>query len=342
MSCRIAPGESLFDKTPPGTMQEERRPFCQCQKGYSTSHHSGRGMRNLYNPSAHSDCIAYDNVDYTSVFPSMDTTVEYIKSPEREESILDMSAFNSHPLERRHLRFHSENNKNTDPEQDGEFREDLLLSADRPKRQASFEFQPFFAARSQADLENFAYFFPEDHLAEARPEVQPQWPTPSGLTSAKALEVCQIALANSTMGAVCQGLLGRRLDEAVDLCILDLQLKDDLGWEEALLPYLENECERRLLENRTERALEVSGPPGAAREVVTALRCPNFCNGNGECTEWGCQCYPSHSFYDCSLAISEYPETVVPILNGFSRPITFLFFYSKYTSLPQCTSLESP
>ncbi|XP_049426100.1 von Willebrand factor D and EGF domain-containing protein isoform X1 [Epinephelus fuscoguttatus] len=318
-SWRIAPGESLFDETPPGTTQEVKRPFCQCQKGYSTSHHTGRGMRNLYDPSAHSDCIAYNNVDYTSVFPSMDTTVEYIESPEREESILDMSAFRSHPLERRHLGLHTGNNQNSDGglELDGEFREDLLLSTDRPKRQASFEFKPVFTTQSlsQADLENLAYFFPEDHLAEARPEVQPEWPTPSGLTSAKALEVCQIALANSTVGAMCRGLLGRRLDEAVDLCILDLQLKDDLGWEEALLPYLENECERRLLDNRTLRALEVSGRPGTSREVVTALRCPNFCNGNGECTEWGCQCYPSHSFYDCSLAISQ-PLEITDLENG--------------------------
>uniref|UniRef100_A0A3Q3M0G1 EGF-like domain-containing protein n=1 Tax=Labrus bergylta TaxID=56723 RepID=A0A3Q3M0G1_9LABR len=279
----------------------------------------GKCNLNLYTPSAHSECIAYDNVDYTSVFPSMDTTVEYIKSPEKEESILDMSEFDSHPLERRHLWFDGEDNENSDShlELEGEFRKDNLLSVDRPKRQASFEFKPVFAAQSlsQADLENLAYFFPEDHLAETRPEVQPQWPTPSGLTSAKALEVCQIALANSTVGIVCRALLGRRLDEAVDLCILDLQLKDDLGWEEALLPYLENECERRLLENRTQRAMEVDGPPGAAREVVTALRCPNFCNGNGECTEWGCQCYSSHSFYDCSLAISQ-PVEITDLENG--------------------------
>lgn len=284
--------------------QEVRRPFCQCHKEYTASRQAGKGMRNLYNPSAHSDCRAHDNVDYTTVFPSMDTTVEYIKSPESEEGILDMTTFTSHPLERRGLWFHSENR---DPEQDGEFSEDRL------KRHTSKEFQPLFPAQSmsQVHLKNFAYFFPEDHLAEARPEVQPQWPTPSGLTSAKALEVCEIALANSTVGAVCRGMLGRHLDEAVGLCILDLQLKDDLGWEEALLPYLENECERRLLENRTlGGALEVADPPGAAREAVTALRCPNFCNGNGECTEWGCQCHPSHSFYDCSLAISEYSDVV--------------------------------
>ncbi|KAM7365746.1 hypothetical protein PAMP_016658 [Pampus punctatissimus] len=316
---RIAPGESLFDKTPPGTRREVSRPFCQCQKGYSTSHHAGRGMRNLYNPSAHSDCIAYDNVDYTSVFPFMDTTLEYIKSAEREESILNMSSFNSHPLERRHLQFHRQTQQHSDrdDELDVEFRKDLLLSVDRPKRQAMFEFQPVFTAQSlsQVDLESLAYFFPEDHLAEARPEVQPQWPTPSGLTSAKALEVCQMALANSTVGAVCRGLLGRRLDEAVDLCILDLQLKDDLGWEEALLPYLENECERRLLENRTQRALELASSPGTSGEVATALRCPNFCNGNGECTEWGCQCHRSYSFYDCSLAISQ-PVEITDLENG--------------------------
>ncbi|XP_072233525.1 von Willebrand factor D and EGF domain-containing protein [Leuresthes tenuis] len=313
---RIAPGESLFDKIPPGTTQKVRRPFCQCHRGYGAS----TGMMNLHkNHLAHSDCTAYDNVDYTSVFPSMDTTLEHIKSPEREERILEMTAFSHHPLERRHIWIQGQHNQNGEGgfELAGEFREDFLLSIDRPKRQESFEFRPVFATQSlsQADLEKFAYFFPEDHLAEARSEVQPQWPTPSGLTSAKALEVCQMALANSTVGAVCRGLLGRRLDEAVDLCLLDLQLKDDLGWEEALLPYLENECERRLLENRTQRVLEVARSPGASGEVVKALRCPNLCNGNGECTEWGCQCYPSYSFHDCSLTISQ-PVEITDLENS--------------------------
>ncbi|KAF7647992.1 hypothetical protein LDENG_00163670, partial [Lucifuga dentata] len=316
---RIAPGESLFDRISPGMKQETRRCFCQCREGYSTSHHASRGMEDLYHPPTHSDCVAHDNVDYTSVFPSMDTTLEYIKSPQLEKSMVDMSAFSNLPLERWHLGFDGESSQQGegDDEQGGEFREEFLLSVSRPRRQALYEFQPVFTMQSlsQADLESFAYFFPEDHLTEARPEVQPWWPTPSGLTSAKALELCQMALANSTVGAVCQGLLGRRLDEAVDLCVLDLQLKDDLGWEEALLPYLENECERRLLENRTQRAMEVGGPPGAAGEVVTALRCPNFCNGNGKCMEWGCQCYHGYSFYDCSLAISQ-PIELTDLENG--------------------------
>lgn len=305
-----------------------RRPFCRCQAGYATSLHAGPGMRNIYSSSAHSDCVAFDNVDHTSVFPSMDTTVEYIKSPEPDKTILDTSAFQSHPLERRHLRSIKDNG----PEPDGELREDFLLSIQRPKRDVSFEFQPVLATHTQVDLKNLAYFFPEDHLAEARPEVQPRWPTPSGLSSAKALEVCQQALANSTVGTACRQLLGRRLDEAVDLCMLDLQLKDDLGWDEALLPYLENECERRLLENRTHGALEVLGSAGAATEVVTALRCPDFCNGNGECMDWGCQCFPGYSFYDCSLAISECRECC------FEPPFVHL---SMFSGVPHPCSLHS-
>ncbi|XP_054590485.2 von Willebrand factor D and EGF domain-containing protein isoform X2 [Nothobranchius furzeri] len=318
---RVAPGESLFDKTPPGIRKKVRRPFCQCHREYSLS-----GMAELHNSLAQSDCITYDNVDYTSVFPFMDTTAEYIKSPKREESIMEMSVFTSHPLERKHLWIGGQETQNDgDFELAGEFREDLLLSVDRPKRQVSFEFRPVFAAQSlsQEDLERFAYFFPEDHLAEARPEVQPHWPTPSGLTSAKALEVCQVALSNSTVGAACRGLLGRRLDEAVNLCMLDLQLKDDLNWEDALLPFLENECERQLLENRIPTTMEASSPLGAAEEVVVALRCPNLCNGNGECREWGCQCYPNYSFHDCSLAISQPIEITDLENNGLCDIRTF-------------------
>lgn len=296
---RVAPGESLFDRTPPGTTEELRKPFCLCRKGFDTEHHSGRN--------AHSHCIAYQNVDYTSVFPSMDTTVEYIRSPEGPESVLAVAAFSA-PLGRNVW------SSDSAPQLGGDSKEDILGASDRPRRRASAEFQPVFTSRTvtQAQLDKFAYFFPEDHLAEARPEVQPQWPTPSGLTSSKALELCQLALANSTLGAVCRGLLGRRLDEAVDLCVLDLQLKDDLGWEDALLPYLENECERRLLDNGTRRSLQGPDPAGAAAEVATALRCPNHCHGNGECTEWGCKCNSSYTFHDCSLAIGEY-------LGHFSR-----------------------
>uniref|UniRef100_A0A8C7J6S9 von Willebrand factor D and EGF domain-containing protein-like n=1 Tax=Oncorhynchus kisutch TaxID=8019 RepID=A0A8C7J6S9_ONCKI len=322
---RLAAGESLFDTMPPVMEVEELRPFCRCQEGYSmslhfTTGHTGDSHYN-FNPSSpqhQAQCQSHDNVDYTSVFPWVDTTTEYIRSSEPEQSDHQgVSILNGPALP---VEIHKQpssqmvdyggfgdHGDKSEREVDRELRRDFL---------ALYEFQPIFTSQSlsQADLESLAYFFPEDHhLSAERPVAQPVWPTPSGLTSVKALEVCQLALGNSTVGTVCRGLLGRRLDEAVDLCILDLQLKDDLAWEEALVHYLENECERRLLENRTQRVLELGesragmeGVEGIIGTVLTALRCPNFCNGNGQCTEWGCQCYPGHSFYDCSLAISEY------------------------------------
>lgn len=270
MCPRLAPGDSLFDRTPPGTREEVQKPFCLCPRGSQTEPQDGRGS----SPPAQSHCSAYQNVDYTSVFPSTDTTVEYFRSPGGPESVLD-------PLGTKVW------SAGPGPQLGG-----------GSSSRASAGFQP--------DLHRFVYFFPEDHLAEARPEVRPGWPTPTGLTSSRALQLCQLALANSTVGAACGGLLGRRLDEAVDLCVLDLQLKDELGWEEALLPYLENECERRLLENGTGGSSE--GPHPA--EVAAALRCPNRCRGNGACTERGCRC--SSSSHDCSRVTGEYPGRVWP------------------------------
>ncbi|XP_019897969.2 von Willebrand factor D and EGF domain-containing protein isoform X2 [Esox lucius] len=330
---RLAPGESLFDTMPSEVEEEALRPFCRCQEGYSMSLHQATGhtgdSRHGFNPTSprhQTSCHSRDSVDHTSVFPFLDTTSDYIRSSDPADRH-GMSA-PSGPArpggihKQPSSRTREYGDRGAEREIDRELSRDFLVAVDdgpMMKRQALYEFQPIFTSQSlsQTDLENLAYFFPEDHqLPAERPAARPIWPTPSGLTSAKALEVCQQALGNSTVGVMCRGLLGRRLDEAVDLCILDLQLKDDLSWEEALVPHLENECERRLLENRTQRALLLSGSTGgsvgAGMEVdgtvwtvLAALRCPNFCNGNGLCTERGCQCFSGHSFYDCSLAIDQ-------------------------------------
>uniref|UniRef100_A0A671SP55 Uncharacterized protein n=1 Tax=Sinocyclocheilus anshuiensis TaxID=1608454 RepID=A0A671SP55_9TELE len=303
LRVRITPGESLFDSTPPAVDEKIKWNFCTCQKGYSLSLHSAHASESQLNPPPIFRCLSHDDTDYTSLFPFKEATAEHTVKPvstrniQKRETLAEVSelgvkpksqvsqglAENSPSVEELEL----DSLFKVDAPRLNEFKVPLPSSGGRPKRQ-TLDFLPVYTvqALSQTDLET----------------AHPSWPTPSGLTSAKALEVCQLALANSTVGTVCKSLLGRRLEEAVDLCILDLQLKDDLAWEDALVPYLENECERKWLENRTQRSQEASRP---LEDITTALRCPNFCNLNGQCVEWGCQCYPGYSFYDCSLTISQ-------------------------------------
>ncbi|NXS59227.1 VWDE protein, partial [Brachypteracias leptosomus] len=173
----------------------------------------------------------------------------------------------------------------------------------RTKRQDDhYEYSSFHSLHSpsQRDSESFAYFFPEDYFEGIRTKLPLAWPTPNGLTAVKAQEICHQILANSTIGLVCKGLLGKQMDETIEICLLDLQLKDDMTWVKALIALLENECERRVLGNRV---LHVGNHPFATQEeILTVLRCPAFCNGNGQCTELGCQCFEDHSSYDCSIA----------------------------------------
>ncbi|XP_059425349.1 von Willebrand factor D and EGF domain-containing protein-like isoform X2 [Carassius carassius] len=325
---RIAPGESLFDSTPPAVDEEIKWNFCACQKGYSLSLHSARASKDLLNPPPISRCLSHDDTDYTTLFPYKDATAEYAvktvstRNVQKREALIEVLelgvklksqvsqglAENSPSLEELEL----DSLFKVDAPRLNESKVPLPSSGGRPKRQ-TLDILPIYTvqALSQTDLESFAYFFPDDHRSSSHPAAHPSWATASGLNSAKALEVCQLALVNSTVGTVCKSLLGRCLEEAVDLCILDLQLKDDLAWEDALVSFLENECERKWLENRIQHS-QASRP---FADIATALRCPNFCNGNGECVEQGCQCYPGYSFYDCSLTISQ-PIEITDLENG--------------------------
>ncbi|XP_061573968.1 von Willebrand factor D and EGF domain-containing protein [Cololabis saira] len=171
----------------------------------------------------------------------------------------------------------------------------------RPARRGGSPSRGRGQRRGRRQARRSSYFFPEDQEAPARPDASPVWPTPSGLTRQRARAQCQRAVADSSTAAGCRRLLEEvLLRHVVAMCVADLQLKDDTSWLGATLPLLENECERRLV--------EAPGGEEEHPEAVAALKCPDLCNGNGQCTERGCVCFPGFGSYDCSVLSDQIPE----------------------------------
>uniref|UniRef100_A0A7M4EAY0 von Willebrand factor D and EGF domains n=1 Tax=Crocodylus porosus TaxID=8502 RepID=A0A7M4EAY0_CROPO len=317
---RMPPGKSLFDRTPAPSEVEKRKNYCRCQKASTAPLHLVNTPNTSQDSFPQSLRCHYDNVDYTSAIPYLDVTSEFVTHPEIESTFRSDGKVLAKFFDPRSLP--TSVKKRDSPEgrlkqyaQKVSFKAPQINSCvnstkpkemlQRAKREEDYsEHSPFypFQSPSQTDSESFAYFFPEDYFEGIQPKILAMWPTPSGLTSTKALEICQQVLANSTIGLVCNDLLGTQLDEAIDMCLLDLQLKDDLAWEGAMIAFLENECERKVLENRSKLLHAENGMPAVQEEILRALRCPSFCNGNGQCTEWGCQCFEDHISYDCSIA----------------------------------------
>ncbi|XP_008429180.1 von Willebrand factor D and EGF domain-containing protein isoform X2 [Poecilia reticulata] len=156
-------------------------------------------------------------------------------------------------------------------------------------------------SESSPHPESFSYFFPEDHEFSVQPDGLPRWPTPAGLTQQQAQAQCERAVGNSSVAVGCRLLLaGSTVSRVVAMCVADLQLKDEPSWLNATLPLLENECERKLVEER--RRWEEH------RDAASILRCPDLCNGNGQCSESGCVCFPGFGSHDCSELTDQIPE----------------------------------
>ncbi|XP_008940771.1 PREDICTED: von Willebrand factor D and EGF domain-containing protein, partial [Merops nubicus] len=312
---RIPPGKSLFDKTPAPSEGKQRKNYCRCQKESTKSTPVTNMLNAFQTPFPQSSGCHYDHVDYTSAIPYLDVTSEFVTHSERESTLRKDVKLLTKPFNQRYLPKPVQ--KRGSPEDQLKalahavsMKSNSSINSTKPtkdirraRRQDDYyEYSSFHPLHgpSQRDSESFAYFFPEDYFEGIRTKLPLAWPTPSGLTAVKAREICQQILANSTIGSVCKDLLGKLMDEAIDICLLDLQLKDDVAWVRALTALLENECERRVLGNRV---FDAGAHPSATQEeILTALRCPALCNGNGQCTALGCQCFEDHSSYDCSIA----------------------------------------
>uniref|UniRef100_A0A8C3VTN6 von Willebrand factor D and EGF domains n=1 Tax=Catagonus wagneri TaxID=51154 RepID=A0A8C3VTN6_9CETA len=329
---RILPGKSMFD-TMPVSLPSPRKPsFCSCSLETTSLHPSSNPLETVSQSEIVSVCKDLKHVKFASLIPDLDVTSEYINSEalvgglnkytSREENNLDFFPhektnhvnltsldlnLHKHPGNEKQDALKSSDEGRHTQDQGNHSQETRWDQQNRWKRQNIYEFLPLFAFQSlsQSDLEEFTYFFPEDHTEDVHQEFVTTWPTPSGLTEYSTLALCQETLAKSGIGRHCFAFLGKRLDSVIDMCVKDVLLKDDLSWAEAGVALLENECEKRILEEGKYNRKEYSK---SIQDILLVLKCPNLCSGHGQCMEWGCACSPRFSSYDCSDSHDKVPE----------------------------------
>uniref|UniRef100_A0A3Q3FEF1 von Willebrand factor D and EGF domains n=1 Tax=Labrus bergylta TaxID=56723 RepID=A0A3Q3FEF1_9LABR len=298
---RLPPGSSLFDTLPSYLSPPSTRRFCNCQAEPRPPSPRARAQRVT---SSDSTCSHRGNVHLSGVIPTLDVTAEYISSVE----LLRGDGNDRQPLPQGHSSQNSQGGGSDARQLERSFpsRERASGSAHHQPQRGRRQTHRFVSnsphqSLSQSDLEGFTYFFPEDHEAPVQPDSSLTWPTPSGLTQQQARSQCRQAVANSSIASGCRRLLEESIiSSAVGMCVADLQLKDELSWLNATLPLLENECERRLTEKRRRE--------DEYQEVLFVLKCPNLCNWNGQCSDWGCVCFPGFGSYDCSVLADQIPE----------------------------------
>ncbi|XP_072365228.1 von Willebrand factor D and EGF domain-containing protein isoform X3 [Scyliorhinus torazame] len=338
---RILSGKSLFDKTAPSPIIVKRKHYCSCSSHSIVLQQSSNKLDSVPQSAAPSACLARENVRFSKLIPVLDVTAKYISTVElirgisrrnapsksrvstlRDIHYASLSKLNQtvhfarvsyvNPRGKTMLRKQVTSRQRTrkNKHKYNNYHQKRHLGNRRWKRQNYYEYLPTFPFQSltQTDLEGFSYFFPEDHTSELHQEILPSWPTSSGLTEAMVFDLCQQTVANSSISRACGELLGRRLMDVIDICILDLQLKDDVSWASGGLSLLENECERKLLEVGIHHESGNGHLSGVPQEILSALRCPNSCSTNGECTEWGCTCFSGFSSSDCSILVDQLPE----------------------------------
>lgn len=265
--------------------------YCTCQ---TEPRLTSQRARSQPFTSSNSTCSHLGSVNHLNVIPTLDVTAEYIGSVELKDEkhlfplgdvSLNTQDDGTHAhLQQKDLPLRSSMDRTSAHQQQHRGRRHPHRYVSAASRQSL----------SQSDLEGFSYFFPEDHEPAAQAYSSQTWPTPSGLTEQQAWTQCQQAVANSSIAINCRPLLTEFIvSRTVAMCVSDLQLKDEQSWLTATLPLLENECERRLVEERRREE--------DYQEALAVLRCPGLCNGNGQCSEWGCVCFPGFGSFDCSV-----------------------------------------
>uniref|UniRef100_A0ABM0LW49 von Willebrand factor D and EGF domain-containing protein-like n=1 Tax=Saccoglossus kowalevskii TaxID=10224 RepID=A0ABM0LW49_SACKO len=140
-----------------------------------------------------------------------------------------------------------------------------------------------------------------------------KWPTPTGITEQQARTICENKLFNTSIAKMCRHILKDKIHDAVDMCVADLQLTDDLIWLDQSEALIENQCEAAL---RLNASIWQHNAPAYTEHIAEVFNCPNNCHGNGECTPTGCVCNRGYNSHDCRNRKSQAPKIVSLENNG--------------------------
>ncbi|XP_038048782.1 von Willebrand factor D and EGF domain-containing protein-like isoform X2 [Patiria miniata] len=166
------------------------------------------------------------------------------------------------------------------------------------------------------------YFFYPDHAPTDLQPVMTEWPTATGITEQQALDICERTIRNSSLGLAC-GMDALKTDmfiqDAIEVCLGDIQMTDNIFWSDHAIPLLENQCEAAVVRDRTlwkVNVLELQMDMVPPENIVRALNCPKNCSGNGVCSKLGCVCTAGYSSHDCSQSDADVPELLRLENNG--------------------------
>ncbi|CAH1781625.1 unnamed protein product [Owenia fusiformis] len=173
----------------------------------------------------------------------------------------------------------------------------------RKKRSTTFhDFVDDFDEMSTFDVDSPAYDFRDEIVTPLEGEWRNGW------TEESATLYCNELVASSRMTTMCIGLQNVHVDEAVDMCIIDIKISGDTIFAPTALDIIQTECKTEMGFNISlwtrDDSKNFTGPP---TDIVETL-CPSNCNLQGICINGKCECYEGLEGDDCTINSTAPPE----------------------------------